>query len=107
MRKIQLHEWDAKTAEGKSITENTITMLSILLTNKKPEELPRGIDNFRLFSRLSYAFDKAEKEGVLVLEESDYAFLKKLIESDLLSTWGMNKDIVKAVDNFLNAKEEK
>jgi len=104
MKQIKIHSWKAKTPDNKEIEENTLSMFSIILSNKKPEELPRGLDMFRLFSRLATAFDNAEKDKLLVLEDSDYLFLKKLLESDLLSTWGMNQDIVKAVDLFMNAK---
>ena len=106
MRKIKINTWKAKIAEGKEIDESLLIALNLLLGNKRPEDLPRGLDHFRLFSRLSKAFEKAEETGELVLEETDYSFLKASIEKDVPSVWGMNKDLGQAIEDFLNAKQE-
>lgn len=105
MRKIKIESWKANIGNEEK-EENILIALNILLSNKKPEEIPRGIDKFRLFGRLAKAFEKAEKTKVLELEESDYAFLKKMIENDIPSVWAMNKNSYDAIENFLNAKEE-
>lgn len=106
MRKIQIEKWKAKTPDGKEIDESLITLLNVLIANKKPEELPRGLDNFRLMNRLSKSFAKADETNVLELEEADYSFLKKTIESDIIGLWGARDDVMKAVDAFINAKQE-
>lgn len=106
MRKITIHKWKAKMPNGEEVDESTLNLFSLLLSAKKPEELPKGMEKFRIFTRLANAFDKAEKDNILILEESEYSFLKKMLETDLISTWGMNQNIVKAVDLFLEAKEE-
>ncbi len=115
MRKINIETWKSKVPkfEGEKIVgyedkdENLLTALNVLLGSKKPEEIPRGLDKFRLFGRLSKAFIKAEEKKVLQLEEGDYSFLKKMIESDVPSTWGMNENLSKAIDLFINAETEK
>ncbi len=107
MRKINLEVWNAKDSKGKDIEEDLLVALGVLIANKKPEEMPRGLDKFRTFSRLSKAFENAEKSRVLELEEFDYKFLKDEIENSIPSSWGMNKDISKAIEDFLDAKEEK
>ena len=106
MRKIKVEKWTAKNAEGKEVDENILNVLNVLISNKKPEELPRGLDKFRLYGRISKAFEKADKSGTLQLEEADYTFLKKMIESDVVSIWGTNPNISKAVEDFIEAKEE-
>ena len=68
--------------------------------------MPRALDNFRLFGRLSKAFEKADEKGVLELEEVDYSFLKNMLETDTPAAWGMNENILEAVEEFLNAKQE-
>jgi hypothetical protein len=116
MRKIAIKNWTARVperdAEGKIIgatdgEENLLIALNVLIGNKKPEQMPRGLDKFRLFNRLNKAFEKAEKKGVLELEEFDYKFLKDTIESDVPSTWGMNNNLNDAIEEFLNAPEIK
>ena len=106
MRKISIKKWKATDNTGKEVEENTLIMLNALLLNKKPDELPKGLDKFRLFNRIGKAFDIAEKTNELILEEADYLFLKGAIEKDIPSVWGLNKNILKAIDEFLNAKEE-
>lgn len=115
MRKTKIETWKAKVPvrdhEGKIIgtedqDENLLTAFNVLIANKKPEEMPRGLDKFRTFSRLVKAFDKADKSGVLELEETDYIFLKKEIESNIPSVWGMNENLMKAVESFLESKDE-
>ena len=88
------------------IYETILDALNVLIGNKKPEEMPKGIDHFRTFNRLSKAFEKAEKSKVLELEESDYSFLKTSIEKDTPASWGMNLSISEAIEDFLSAKQE-
>lgn len=115
MRRIKVETWksDVPKYDGEKIVgteekeEDLLAVLNVLISNMKPEEMPRGLDNFRLFGRLSKAFEKADKTKILELEETDYNFLKKTIEKDVPSTWGMNENILKAVETFLNAEEAK
>jgi len=97
MRKIKIETWKAKIAEGKEQDENLLVALNVLLGNKRPEEIPRGLDAFRTNMRLVKAFDKADKSGILELEEADYSFLKGVIEKDIPSLWGMNENLSKAI----------
>lgn len=115
MRKIKIETWKSKIpvrdAEGKitgskEMDENLLIALNVLIGNKKSEEMPRGLDKFRLFGRLSKAFEKAEKSQELVLEEADYKFLKDTIEKDIPASWGMNINIMEAFEAFLEAKQE-
>jgi len=115
MRKIKIQTWKAKVPkyEGDKIVgtedvdETLLSAINVLIANKKPEDIPRGLDKFRMFNRLTKAFEKAEKSGTLELEETDYSFLKKSIEGDIPSTWGFNDNLSKAIESFLDAKEEK
>jgi hypothetical protein len=106
MRKINVSEWNVKNAEGVEAKENLLQVLSILVTNKKAEDLPKGYDAFKLFNKLTKAFEKAEQTKVLELEETEYKFLKNTIDRDIPSVWGANKNIVAAIDSFYNAVEE-
>lgn len=106
MRSIKIDTWKAKISEDQELDENLLIAFNMLIGNKQPNELPRGLDKFRLFARLSKAFEKAEKSGVLELEEVDYEFLKKMIEADVPSTWGMNKNLTEALEEFLNAPQK-
>ena len=94
-----------KWNEGKKET-SLLEAINVVIAMKNPKELPRGIEKFKVFGRIGNAFAEAEKTGELVLEESDYDFLKKTIEQDVPSQWAMNKDIRCAVEAFLEAKEE-
>ena len=116
MRKIKIEKWKSKVPkydeDGKIVgtTEKDETLLdaiNVLIANKKPEDMPRGLDNFRTMSRLSKAFEKADKSGILELEEVDYKFIKDDLEKNIPSTWGMNLNIMNAVEDFLNAESEK
>lgn len=104
MRKITVNKWKVNF-EGKEIEESLLSALSVLITSRKPELQPKGLDKFRIYGRLAKAFDKAEETGVLELEESEYKFLKDIIEEDIPSVWGSNKNISQAIDSFLDAKE--
>jgi len=116
MRKIKIEKWKSKipvmdsegkpTTETKELDEDLLTALNVLIGNKKPEDMPRGLDKFRTFGRLSKAFEKADKSGILELEEADYSFLKEAIENDVPSTWGMNESILNAIEAFLSAEQQ-
>lgn len=116
MRKIKINKWkaampefaeDGKTIVGKKeIDEDLLVALNNLIGAKKPEEIPRGIEKFQIFGKLAEAFDKAQKTGMLELEDREYQFLKVTIEKDIPSVWALNKDISKAINDFLEAKEK-
>ncbi len=106
MRTIEVKEWIVLDSEKKEQKEDLLMVLSVLVTNKKPEELPRGLEQFKLFGKLVKAFEKAGETKVLVLEEDVYKFLKNTVEKDIPSTWGSNKNIVEAIELFMNAKED-
>jgi len=115
MRKIKIKKWKSKFPkyddEGKIVgteekDEDLLVAMNVLIANKKPEEMTRGLDKFRTFGRLSKAFDKADKTGTLELEEVDYKFLKETIEKDIPASWGMNQKIMEAIEEFLEAKSE-
>jgi len=106
MRKVKIEKWKAKDKDGNEYDESILTALNVLINNKKPDEIPKGLDKFRLFSRITKAFEKAEKSGELVLEESDYKFLKETVDKDIPCVWGANDNILKAVESFVDAKEE-
>ena len=115
MKKIQIESWkakvpifgeDDKVVGSKEIDENLLVALNNLIAAKKPEEIPRGLDKFRLFGRLAKAFDKAEKTKILEIDDSDYDFLKKTVEKDIPSVWGFNVPLSKAIEDFLDIKAE-
>jgi len=106
MRKIEVKKWKVKDQEGKEVEETTLTALSVLVMMKKPEDMPRGFDKFRLFNKLTKAFDKAEKTGTLQLEELEYGFLKNLVDKDVPSIWGLNQNITEALELFMGAPEQ-
>ncbi len=117
MRKIKLDKWKSnvpvydkddptKIVGTEEKDEDLLMALNVLIANKKPEEMPRGLDKFRTFGRLAKAFEKADESRVLELEEADYKFLKDEIENSIPSAWGLNKDISKAIEDFLESKEQ-
>ena len=117
MRKIKIEKWKSKAPvygeDGQTVVgtkeqdEDLLTVLNVLIVNKKTEDMPRGLDKFRLFGRISKAFEKADKSKFLELEEADYSFLKETVEKDTPASWGMNENILKAVESFLNSGEVK
>jgi hypothetical protein len=106
MRKIAIESWKAIDIDGKDMEECVLDILAALVNNKDPKEMPKGLDNFRLMNRLMTSFDKAKVSKELILEESDYTFLKNAIDTDIPSAWGVNPSVLKAVEDFLNAKQE-
>ena len=106
MRNIAVKEWTVVDTEKNEHKEDLLMLLSLLVTNKKPEELPRGLEQFKLFTKITKAFEKASETKVLVLEEDVYKFLKNTVEKDIPSIWGTNKNIVEAINIFMETKEE-
>lgn len=106
MRKIKIETWKAKDPKGKDIEENILIAINALISSLKPQEMPRGIEKYQIFNKLANAFDKANKTKVLEIEEREYKYLKGLIEEKIPASWALNENISKAVESFLNAKEE-
>jgi len=106
MRKIKIKTWKEKGVDGKEVEQSLVSVVSMLLATQKPENLPKGLDAFRILSRINKAFEKSSETGLVELEESEYSFLKKIIERDIPSIWGTNKDILESINFFIDAKEE-
>ncbi len=106
-RKIENVKWKANDRDGKEIDESLATALKSLLLMKDPQQMPKGLDKFRLYGQLTKAFDKAEETGTIVLEEHPYNFLKSIIEKDMPALWGTNKNISSAIEKFLEATGDK
>ena len=66
----------------------------------------RGLDKARMFNRLIKAFDKANETNELILEESDFSFLKKSIEDGVPAEWGRNPDMMGEIEVFLKAESD-
>lgn len=117
MRKIKIETWKEKIPifddKGEPIPGKTeevnwslLKTINILIQNKDPKEMPRGLDNFRMMGRLDKAFKKVDKEGVLILEEQDYKFLKDMVTKDIPAIWGANPNIIKSIEEFVELKQE-
>jgi len=116
MRKIKIENWKAnvpvRNEEGKVVgseeqDENLLVALNVLIASMRPEEQPRGLEKFKIFGKLAEAFEKAEQTKELELENREYEFLKNMLEKDMPSFWGMNKNLSKAITTFLETEEAK
>lgn len=104
MRKIEVKSWKVKDQTGKEIDESLLSILSVLVTSKSPDQLPKGYAAFTLFRRLAKAFEDAEKSKVLLLDEDVYMFLRNIVEKDLPSNWGGSPQIYEAITLFMECK---
>lgn len=111
MKKIQIETWKERVPkqEGDGVEEvdwNILKSLNILIANRDPQSIPKGLGQFRFMGRLARAFEKAEKTNILDLEETDYNELKKIIESNIPDVWGQNPNILKSIEEFVDIKSE-
>jgi len=106
MVKVLDVEWTAKEANGTERTENICMMLDAIL-RMKHDTLPKGIEGFRMMQRISSAFENKDKDGYMEFKDEDHAFLKKLLEENIPSVWGMSPKIAEAVETFLNPNKTK
>lgn len=100
MKTIKIVNWAAKDRDGKDIEENLISVLTALLTFKDPKTMPTGFKQAQMFNRIIKAFENKEE---LILDDEDYNFLKKMIETDTPALWGGNVSIMKSLEDFNNA----
>lgn len=106
MIKIPIKKWSVQNSEGKEIEENLLMALNVLVSNTKPEDLPRGFEQFKLFRKLIHAFEDAQKTNILSLEHKEYVFLKNIVSKEIPMQWAGNENIVEAIELFMNAKDE-
>ncbi len=106
MRRIPVSKWSECGPDGETHEVTLLNALALLLNGLRPEKVPRGFDAFRMFTRISRAFERAEKSGELVLEETEYHFLRRILESEIPAVWGSNKDVTLAIEAFMEAKPE-
>lgn len=109
MKTIKVLKWKEDTGEkGVKIDQNTTKILTLLINilGVDPNTRQSGFDGFQVMRRVGAALDKSEKSGTIKLEEGDYNYLKKMIESNIPSHWGMSEDISKAMELFMEAKSK-
>lgn len=102
MKTIPIIEWKSNDQNGK-VNESTLVMLNALISLARPEDIPRGLEQFHLYQRLSIAFEKASVSKKLVLEDNDYSLLKRIVEKNVPAQWALNKNIASAIDSVLKA----
>lgn len=107
MRTIKLVEWVLPEAPGQPSVKQDLTSIIWLILNSSVDKMPRGISSMHLLNRITLALDVARKEKVLKLEEAEYEFLKNFVEANIPSNLGASKDIVSAITDFMNAKQDK
>jgi len=100
MKTFKLISWKSVAPEGKEVEENLVDVLRALLSYKDPKTLPSGFKQALMFSRIIKAFENKEE---LILDDEDYEFLKKMIETDTPAFWGGNENIIKALKSFNEA----
>jgi len=111
MRKIEVRRWKAlvpnsvtkEKPEGEAVEENTLMILTGVMNRA---EHPKGFDNFMRFHRLAIAIEKADKSGILELEEAEYTYLKDLVQKNIPAEWGANLSVNEAIEAFMDTKEE-
>ncbi len=105
MREIKVIKWTEKV-KGKDVEADTTSLLGMMIKMMTPQDAPRGLDSFRIMSRLDKAFTKAKESGVLKLEETDYLFLKERIKKDIPAAWGTIPEAAEAVELFAEAESD-
>jgi len=106
MKKIKFLKWTTKGPKG-DVEETTSDLINALINSTRAEEMPRGLEQFKLFGRLNNALTRAVEKGEIVLEEPEYNFVKGLVERSTPAIWAMNPEISKAIDSIINAEEVK
>lgn len=102
MKTIKITSWETVEQDGKKGEENIVMIIKALLSFKDPKTLPQGFKQAMMFNRLFKAFENREE---LILEDEDYNFIKKMIETDTPAVWGTNSNIMKALEDF-NAQDK-
>jgi len=105
MRKIKVNVWTSKLPDGSEDQESLLSALNMLV-GLQTQEISKGVGAFQSFIKIREAFEKAEVSGWLELDEPEFLVLHNLIEKDIPSQWGLNKDLSDAFMMFLNAKQE-
>src|SRR3990172_4319644 len=100
MRKIKFLKWTTKGPNG-DIDEDISAVINVLINNTPPGEMPRGLEQFKLFGRLAEALKSAEITDFLILEETEFNFVKGLVERSTPAIWAMNPDISRAIDSII------
>lgn len=107
MRIIKVLKWKELTSDGKKVDFDTVKTISKIISAVDPRELPMGLDSFRTMRKIDDTLRSANKSKKIKLEDTEYEFIKSLIEKSIPSVWGSSKNIYEAVDSFVNAKPEK
>jgi len=102
-KEIKNYEYTAISPDGKEVKENLVLVLTKLLAFASQTENINGVDQFKQYGIYSEAFQKAEETGIIELSNENYNSLKTIVENYVPAIWGMNTNIHKGINLFLNA----
>jgi hypothetical protein len=109
MKKIQIVTWEEeflKDGKVEKTNSDTARLLAFLLNHQDPRKpMLKGMDNFRARGRIRKVLNNEDKSLYLEFLDSDYMFLKELIEEEIPAALAEEPGIIEAVDKFLNPVE--
>ena len=104
MKIINIMKWTGKDQEENEVKEDTIQLISIILNIGAQKENLVGFENMRKIYRISKALDEATDS--IKFEEVDWTLIVDFINKYTPAIWGKNQDIIKAIEEIKNPKEE-
>lgn len=110
MKVIAIKKWKEKARIGDKVEEHDVSICDIvnsIMNIAMSQENLKGFENVRKTNRIGNALDVSDKNGRLAFLDEDYDLVKGYVDKYCPANWGMNKDIMEALESFMNAKKEK
>jgi len=104
MVKIPNRKWASKDLDGKDTEDNTVNVIMMAIDSVPPEAMPRGFQKTLTYSRIAKAIKNAKK--FIEFENAEHDYIKQIIKDYFPATFGMNKNVMKVVEEIMEAKEE-
>jgi len=106
MRKIRIYQWNEKSPQsGKEEDVDTRILITNMVKGIPPQNIPRGLDNFRIMLSLHESLEKSKGKEYLNLEENVYKFLEDNCLTNIPAVWGMMDDISLAILAIVDAEQ--
>ena len=102
MKRIKILKWKEKNPKGELVEVGTINLINSLLNIGLAKQQLIGVENMQKLQRINQSIIDAQGKDEIVFDDADLELIKGFLDY-APATWGLSKDVMKAIDIIRSA----
>ena len=107
MRRIKIMKWKEPSRDDpdEKIEVDTCSLIQNMVRQVPPNQLPTGLDAFKIMRSLDLSLKTAKGKEYLELEDNIFDWLDKNCFVNIPAVWGLMDEVAMAIIEITNAKQ--